>query len=166
MFSLFLFLLVVSVQKCRRSLCIDFRVLRLYWVHLLILTFGGVFRVFCIHYHVTCKWGQFDVFLSNANASYFFFLPISLARTSNSLLNGLVRMGILSCSMFLSWFSHYKTNPCFLKNTHKTPTVRNHLQHHPHPPRTTPLSLVLSSQKRHGAGMCVGRCVSVTQVSS
>ena len=42
--------------------------------------FGGVYRIFYVHYHVICKQWQFCFLLYNLDAYYFFFLSDCLAK--------------------------------------------------------------------------------------
>ena len=62
------------LQKCLQFLNIDFVS---YWFAKFTITsivFYGVYRIFCVHYHVICKQWHFCFLLSNLDAFYFFFL--------------------------------------------------------------------------------------------
>ena len=87
-FSHFLFLifhcctkvpLISEYWPCYLLLC---------WIHLLsqVVFFGGVYRVFFVHYYVICKQWQFYFLLSNLDAFISSFL-IAVAKTSNTMLN-------------------------------------------------------------------------------
>ena len=52
-----------------------FCILQIYQIHQCVLAVScGIFRIFCVYYHVICKQGQFYFLLSNLDPVYFFFL--------------------------------------------------------------------------------------------
>ena len=66
-----------------------FYILQIYWIHLLVLVvLGGIFRIFCIQYHVCKQWQLYYFFLSNLDSFFFSFCFLSaVPKTSNTMLN-------------------------------------------------------------------------------
>ena len=90
--SVFLILLSDnSLLVCRNT--VDFwywfYILKIYWIHLLVLVvLGGIFRIFYIQYHVCKQWQLYYFFLSNLDSFFFSFCFLSaVPKTSNTMLN-------------------------------------------------------------------------------
>ena len=90
--SVFLILLSDnSLLVCRNT--VDFwywfYILKIYWIHLLVLVvLGGIFSIFYIQYHVCKQWQLYYFFLSNLDSFFFSFCFLSaVPKTSNTMLN-------------------------------------------------------------------------------